>query len=556
MTPHRVLSDGADGSNLRVRCNHLPEGGHMKRVLTVAVAALALAGCDGDDGRRSVTDPQTPTGGDIALGNLVPSAAFPTILLPQGLKIEKVVEGLTFPTALTFDSAGRMYVAEAGGGFLEEPPPARILRVEPGRVTEVVNLEGKVRASVVGLTFHNGSFFISHRDPRDRTGAVSRVSMDGQVTQILTGIQDSKSEHQVNDIKVGPNGQMFLATGPAGNSAVVGLDLAPFIGLSPDLRTTPCQDIVLTGVNYLTPDFRTKEDESDVVQTGAFVPFGTITRQGQRIQGTKKCGGSILVFDPNNAEATVRPFVSGLRNAIGIAFNRTTGEMFFTQNGYDVRGSRPFNDRFDPTYRVRENTWYGYPDFSAAFEPATDPKFDVPNSLQAKKFRNGQPLPLNQLHFLIDHQASNLRPPTDQSLIVGLHEINSSPSGVDIAPASFAGNVAGQLFIAEWGDLAPLTTPLRNDPTGSRIVRVDPRGGNKTPDVFIRNAKPGPASEQGAMGMGLERPYYVAFGPDGAMYIVDYGIVRPNRPDADPGDDPYEFAPRTGIIWKVSRATQ
>ena len=28
--------------------------------------------------------------------------------------------------------------------------------------------------------------------------------------------------------------------------------------------------------------------------------------------------------------------------------------------------------------------------------------------------------------------------------------------------------------------------------------------------------------------MGLERPYCVKFGPDGALYVVDHGVVRIN----------------------------
>jgi glucose/arabinose dehydrogenase len=224
--------------------------------------------------------------------------------------------------------------------------------------------------------------------------------------------------------------------------------------------------------------------------------------------------------------------------------------MYAAENGYDVRGSRPFNDNVDVTYRVRENTWYGWPDFSRAFDPATDPKFDVPDALQPNKFRNNQPLPKNQLHFLIDHAASGLRAP-DKSLIAGLHEINSSPSLLDVVPASFGGGFAGQLVVAEWGDLAPATTPLRNGPTGSRIVLVNPATRQVEPFVF--NARPGPASAQGALGMGIERPFDVKFGPDGAMYIVDFGVARVNPADAGPGDDPYEFPPRTGVIWKVTR---
>jgi predicted small lipoprotein YifL len=47
-----------------------------------------------------------------------PSPRFPTIDLPPGYQIEKVVDGLTYATALTWDDQGRLYVAEAGGGIL------------------------------------------------------------------------------------------------------------------------------------------------------------------------------------------------------------------------------------------------------------------------------------------------------------------------------------------------------------------------------------------------------------------------------------------------------
>jgi glucose/arabinose dehydrogenase len=505
----------------------------LTRITLLGVVILSLTACVG---RIVEPDPaQEPV-------RLQPSQNFPVIHLPQGFRIEKVVDGLTYATGLTFDDQGRLHVAEAGGMFLERPNPPRILRIEDGRAVEVVNLQGRVGASVVGLTWHNGAFYISHRDSNDRTGAVSRVTPDGSVTQILSGIRDSRAEHFLNDLAVGPDGRMYLASGPAGNAAVVGIDLAPFVEKNPDLHTTPCKEIVLTGVNFGTPDFRT-DDPSDVVYTGAFVPFGTRTQPGQRIAGNDKCGGAILAFDPNNAEGTIRPFAHGFRNVVGITWSRT-GEMFVTQNGYDIRGSRPFNDRFDPTYRVREGTWYGYPDFSAAFEPITNPEFDVPNSLKAPRAVGEQDIGKEQ-RLVIDHAASGLSRP-DRSLVLGLHEVNSSPSGIDVAPTNW-GNFSDHVFVAEWGDLTPPTNPLRNEPTGSRISRIDPRTGDVS--VIIRNQKRGPASAQDAEGQGLERPFDLIFGPDGAMYISDYGIARINP--AREGT-PYEVPPNTGAIWKIT----
>jgi len=484
-----------------------------------------------------------------ALAYNAPSPRFPTIDLPPGYQIEKVAEGLTYATSMTWDDQGRMYVVEAGGQFLEEPPSPKILRVENGRTTEIVDLGSKgVEDSAVGLIWFKDAFYITHR-AKDRSGAVSRVTLDGTVTTLFSGIIDSQSEHQVNALRVGPDGRIYVTSGPAANSGVVGLDNAPFVTRSPGLHTTPCQDIVLTGRNFETPDFRTP-DPSDKVMTGAYVPFGTATSPGQKIAGSAKCGGAILVFDPANPAGTLRPYAHGFRNVIDIAFN-ARGEMFAAVNGFDVRGSRPVNDLYDATYRVREGAWYGFPDFSAALEPLTDPQFDtVPDQLMAPIFINGQPQP-KKLGFLIDHAASGLTPP-DRSLVYGLHDVNSSPSGIAFAPTSW-GDLAGQLFVAEWGDLAPQTTPLRDKPTGHQIARIDPATGRAVP--FIRNAKLGPASAQGAMGMGLERPFDVKFGPDGALYIADYGVAQINPARAAQGQVPYEFPLKTGAIWKVTRTT-
>jgi glucose/arabinose dehydrogenase len=506
--------------------------------------------------RRTLAKTAGALAGSTTLGHIAPvvaqdatlEAGYPVIELPGGYQIEKVVDELTYPTSVTWDDQGQMYVAEAGGAFLEEPPPARILRIENGQATEVVNLtEQNIGASVVGLVWHEGAFYFTHRDAKDRTGAASRVTPDGEVTLLFNGIVDSQTDHQTNDIQVGPDGRMYVASGAGGNSAVMGQDMLPFLLQSPETHTTVCQDIVLTGQNFLTPNILT-DDPSDMVLTGAFVPFGTETTPGQVIKGRTKCGGSIIVFDPDsdNPEETLEVYAWGFRNIIGFTWN-DDGEMYASQNGYDVTPSRPVKDEFDPTYRIEEGVWYGWPDFSAAFEPVTDPKFDAPDKLKAPVYVNGQ-LQGTDLGFVIDHAASGLTPP-DPALIAGLHEVNSSPSKLDVAPESW-GDMAGQLFVAEWGDLAWFTNALRDKPAGFQVSRIDPTTGQVEP--FVRNAKPGPASAQEAMGQGIERPFDVKFGPDGAMYIVDYGVARINLARIAEGHLPYEFLPGTGVVWKVT----
>ena len=403
--------------------------------LALLAGALALSSCGPGE---PVTPPQTPP---ETPPETPPADVF---TLPEGYEIEQVVGGLTYPTSLTWDDAGTLYVAEAGGGLNpEQLTPSRILRVENAQTQELVNLTDEgVFASVVGLTFSDGTFFVTHRNEGDLTGAVSSVSMNGEVTELFSGILDSQSEHQINDIRVGPDGRLYVSVGPAGNSGVMDDSVAPWVAESPDVRATPCQDIVLTGQNFQTPDFRTMDDPDDMVLTGAFVPFGTATTPGQVIPGTNKCGGSILAFDPDDAEATLEVYAWGFRNLLGLAWD-DAGTLYAAENGYDVRGSRPVVDELDATLRVEEGTWYGVPDYSAGREPLSDPKFDAPDEFQAEVFVAGESQG-RTLGPLIDLEASGLTAP-NPSLVVGRHPWNSSPSMLDVAPASWGRVCRGPL---------------------------------------------------------------------------------------------------------------
>ncbi|MEX1184184.1 MAG: sugar dehydrogenase [Gemmatimonadota bacterium] len=498
----------------------------------------AAAGCS-----EHVPGDGTEAGGPA----LVASAEYEALELAPGYRIEKVADTLTYLTGITFDDEGTVYVLEAGGAYMEAPPPARIIRLEDGGVVEAVDLEGKgVAAPVVGLAWHDGAFYISHRDPETMMGAVSRVSPAGVVTRVLSGVRDAQSAHFLNELRVGPDGMLYLGSGQATNAGVVGPDLSPFIEQNSDLRPVPCQDLVLTGMNYVTPDFRS-DDPADSAVTGAFVPFGTATEPGRRIEGDPRtCGGSILRFDPRDAEGTVRAFAWGFRQPIGFAWD-SRNAMFVTVNGTNVEGSRPIADEYDPTYRVREGQWYGHPDFSAALIQLDDARFSAPAAERARRLRGAAAVPDSlPPRLLIDHAASGLTAP-DTSLVAALHDVNSSPSGIDVAPAVFG--FGDHLFVAEWGDYGSLTSPGREAPAGSQIVRIDPETREVVP--FVRNRAGGPASGAGAAGQGMERPFNLRFAPDGSLYIVDYGVVR-----FDPANEesPVQFPPRTGAVWRVTRA--
>jgi glucose/arabinose dehydrogenase len=169
--------------------------------------------------------------------------------LPSGFKVEKLASGLHLPTSVTWDDQGNIYVAEAGGGlFLKQLAPMRIVQImEDGSKVVVADLSNQgIQPAIAGLLWHQGYSYFTHR-AQDLTGAVSRIAPGGQVELVFRGIVDNQAEHQINDIQVGPDGMMYVAVGPAGNSGVVGPDIGIYVKESPNVHPRPCQDIVLTG---------------------------------------------------------------------------------------------------------------------------------------------------------------------------------------------------------------------------------------------------------------------------------------------------------------------
>ena len=65
---------------------------------------------------------------------------------------------------------------------------------------------------------------------------------------------------------------------------------------------------------------------------------------------------------------------------------------------------------------------------------------------------------------------------------------------------------------------------MNGTPPGYRIVTVDMNSREGVVKDFIYNTQGGPASA--GSGQGLERPIDAKFGPDGLLYILDFGRAR------------------------------
>lgn len=462
-------------------------------------------------------------GGGPGIGVRMRRADPAAVKVPAGYEVELVADQLTCPTGVTFDGSGTPFVVESGfspTGMFHTP---RLLRIEADGKYTVIAEGTSADGPWNGVAFHDGAFLIAESGTTDG-GRILRI-VPGKRAEALVENLPGYGDHGVDGPVVGPDGAIYFGIGTATNSGVVGADnmKSGWLAKHPSFHDIPGQDIVLTGRNFTTPDVlgtRPKgPDGSDAkVQTGAFVPFGTATYEGQRIAGQLPCTGAVLKLLPKGELELV---AWGFRNPFGLAFSPDR-RLFVTDNGYDERGSRPVWGTGELLWEVHQGTWYGWPDFSGE-RPLIEDEFDPPGA-DAPRF------------LLAQHPNVPPRP-------AATLEVHASADGLDFSRNVEFGHV-GDAFIALFGDQTPTTGQLLA-PTGFKVVRVDIDTGIVREFAANGGSQPAPASRNG--GAGLERPVAVRFDPSGrALYVVDFGIVREGRDGPTP-------EPWTGCLWRITR---
>lgn len=453
------------------------------------------------------------------------------IALPAGYHIEPVCTGLTYPTGMTFDDQGRLYVTESGYAYGEDFTTPRLLRVDRSQTTEIAR--GDVRDGMSngpwnGVVFANNLLYICEGGVRDGGRIIGVSPKGGQLTEFIKGLP-TMGDHQLNGPVVA-DGYLYFATGTATNSGVVGTDNADFGWLKRhrDFHDIPAKDITLTGQNFTT-DNLLSPGSKEKVTTGAYVPFGTPTTAGQVIKGQVPCTGGIMrvSFAAAGGSPNIEVVAWGLRNPFGLAAG-PDGRIFVTENSYDVRGSRPVWGTGDLLWALdpkTPGTWYGWPDYFAGERLEDNPGHykapgkDAPKTLIAN-------------------------PPNTPPKPVAWFGVHSSACGLDFDRSGKFGH-RGDAFVAQFGDMTPGVGKLLA-PVGFKVVHVDVTNGVVYDFAVNRGKENGPASalKHG----GLERPIACRFSPNGdALYVLDFGVLT-----EDAKGKPHPVR-NTGVLWKITR---
>ncbi|HVT87827.1 MAG TPA: hypothetical protein VHD56_03160 [Tepidisphaeraceae bacterium] len=452
--------------------------------------------------------------------------------IPAGYVLRLAALGLTAPSAITIVKdegpyKGSTLVAESGdggnqpriygwkadGSFFNVYPRGQKLPL-----VEYVTGRGEIYSPIGGMVAALGRVFVTHRDAKGR-GVVSCVGFDGSISTVVADLP-AQGDYSLTDITYdSKTGRLYFGLGSATNSGVVGIDNWSWITEHPSFSDLPAVEIKLLGYKFFTRNPNAGFfGGDDNVGTAPFHPFGISNRL--RIQEAPNGKPTSAIYSISPTGGDLRVEVHGIRLPRGLAFNEYS-LLYATNNGMELRGTRPVKLDPDVLLKVIQNTWYGWPDYSADLKPISDPLFQEPALIS----RSGYP----ELSALIDRAASKLFDPVAyrDTLVFGIFPSLSGTAKLDFVP-SVGGfkDFRGSAIIAQMGDRAPLSNGgmTLKENIGRKILRVDME--TKRTEEFIHNTEGIPASKLGRNVDALERPIDVKFGGDGKLYILDYGRME------------------------------
>ncbi len=475
---------------------------------------------------------------------------------PSGTELRPYIAGLTSPTGITFDSNGSILIAESGA---DETSPRIFGFTREGKYFDVYPKTRKfpfVGASdfeifgpIGGMVAAHGKIYVTHRDASGG-GVITALDYDGG-HKTLVGDLPARGDHSVTDIAVTPDGRLVFGMGSATNSGVVGLDNMSWLRASHNVCDQVWTDqsggnhaVYLLGWRFNTTNpFAGLFGGGEIAVTAPFQTFGQSIdiRIPRAVNG--KPNAAVFSIDPEGGDLQVE--AHGVRYPTGLAFN-DYGALYMTNQGMKLRGTRPVKDDPDVLLKVVHGQWYGWPDFSANLVPIQEARFQPPMEMLIKSG-------YRELSFLVDHGRSDLTPPArrQQNLLAAEFQPLAGASKLAFLPGS--GPLSGlrqnrnAAVVALSGDRSPWDSGGQKlvGPIGYKLALVNVDNGQV--EDFIRNTQIGPASRHVDDVHGLERPIDVKFGPDGAMYILDFGQMEMRG-------DHERIAPRTGRVFRLAGA--
>jgi hypothetical protein len=459
---------------------------------------------------------------------------------PEKTALVQLVKELNCPTAMCWNDKGDMLIAESGIDGSEPHifgyhKDHTYFNIYPYKRNVSFYPTGFVLYGPIGgMACYQDRICVSHRD-RDGKGVITALGYDGTHTTIVANLP-AQGDYGVTDVVI-HNGRVYFGVGMATNSGVVGLDnYDRWLKRHPEVHdewysptNTPMKP---NGYRFDTPNPAAGLFGASLAVTGVYQMFGHSNES--RIRPVDKPNGAICSASVDGDEFKVEGY--GIHNPRGISFQYD--RLYFTNDGMETRGTRPIVDDPDSLLRLPKDGWLGGPDYSTDGHRISEERYRPPISML---IQTGY----REISQLIDQEASGVHLPDFSVLVYGIFPSLSGAAKMDFVPGTGPfKNLQGDVLVALDGDRAPFATSglkLLSHP-GFKVMLVDMD--NKQVKEFVHNTAGVPISMQAYGAIGLERPCDVKVGPDGAIYILDFG--RMDNASGIP-----RYYPGTGGLFKL-----
>lgn len=418
-------------------------------------------------------------------------------------EVVELTSGLDRPLELAVAPDGRVFFIELSGR-LAFWRPGTLEVVEAGSLDVFADQENGLLGLALDPGFAENHWLYLLHSPRDFSGQhLSRFTLDGEridpaSERLILAFEEQRQEccHHAGSLAFGPGGCLFVATGD---------------------NTNPGGD----SEGYAPIDERDGRMPWDSLRGAANTD--SLTGKILRILPTPDGGYEIPpgnLFPPDGSQGRPEIYCMGCRNPWRISVDRDTGFLYWGEVGPDAGGDGPRGPRgYDEINQARGPGNFGWPLFIAdnrpyrAYDFATGElgaPFDPLRPSNDSRYNTGaRVLPPAQPAWIYYPYADSpefpeLDAPGGRTACAG--PVYHFDSELD-SPTKFPSRYDGCLFVYEWS---------RN---WTKVVRMDPAGDVEHIERFLPDA-------------GWRRPVDMQFGPEGALYLLEYGSTWGTNADS------------------------
>jgi len=427
-----------------------------------------------------------------ALSVTLAAAAEPAVD-PSRFEVSSLVAGLKQPMELAIAPDGTVFLIELGGVLKAVHPKTHEVRVA-GEVKVTTDQENGLIGLALDPKFAENSWIYLQYSPPDYVGQhISRFTLvegrlDPASEKVLFKFEEQRKEccHHAGSLHFGPGGDLFIATGD---------------------NTHPHGD----SQGYAPIDERPDRAPWDAQKSASNTRSanGKILRIRPTAAGTYEIPDGNL-FPRDGSQGLPEIYVMGCRNPWRMNVDAKTGYVYWGEVGPDAGGDGPRGPRgYDEINQARRAGNFGWPYFVGNNQAYSDVDFatgtiglkfdpqapvnESPNNTGEKRLPPAQPA-------LIYYPGASS--PEFPELGGGGRTACAGPvyhySESLVSPVKFPAAFDGALFIHEWSR------------HWIKVVHLTESGDVKRIEPFMPEQK-------------FVRPIDMEFGPDGAMYLIEYG---------------------------------